>query len=64
MTQFAERRASDGKVVDSQFDSRTGNASLRLWLRHFTLTGAVEAKNASSLLVVVAKSDKRHAYKI
>ena len=31
------RRISDQKVADSWFDSRTGNASLFSWKRHFTL---------------------------
>ena len=31
-----ERRAGDRKAADLWFDSRTGNASLYPWERHFT----------------------------
>ena len=31
-----ERRASDRKIADPWFDSRTGNASLSPWQRHYT----------------------------
>ena len=45
-SQFVERRARNGKVVDSRFDSPTGNASLCPWERHFTLF-PIDAKQSS-----------------
>ena len=35
ISQLLERWASDRKVAGSRSDSRTGNASLRLWKRHY-----------------------------
>ena len=49
-------RVHDQKVTDSR--SRTGNASLCPWERHFTL---ISLWGPSSLLVVVAQPDKRLA---
>ena len=54
--QLVGRRASDRKVVDPRFDSRTGNVSLYPRERHFTLV-----LGPSSLPVVVAQPDKRLA---
>ena len=46
---------SDRKVVDLQFDSRTSNASLYPWERHFT---RISQSCQSNLPVVVVQPDK------
>ena len=56
--QLVERLVSDRKVADSRFDSLTGHASLCSWERHFTY---IFPFVLISLLVVVAKPDKRDA---
>ena len=52
-----ERRASDRKVTDPWFDSRTGNASLCPWERFFTFIFPIVAKQFIS--VVVAQHEEK-----
>ena len=51
-------QVSDRKVADSWFDSRAGNALLRLWERHFYANFPL---GPSSLHGVVTQPDKRLA---
>ena len=39
LAQLIERRASDRKVAESRFDSRTGNTSLCFWERQICYLG-------------------------
>ena len=58
--QLVERCLSDRKIADWRFDSRTGNALLRPWGKHFSLT----SHWGQALLRVVTQLDERLANRI
>jgi len=58
VAQLIERRDSNRKVANPWFDSRWDNASLCPWERHLMLYPIL---GPSSLPVVVAQPDERHA---